>query len=100
MVVFAPPLLALCSCAADPAKVFTMDSPVFKKGSLMMICSVCIATYKRPTLLEQTLASILAQVLPHDIIIVSIVVDNDPEISAAVIVEKHHVTDIISVKYF
>ena len=65
-----------------------------------MICSVCIATYKRPTLLEQTLASILAQVLPHDIIIETIVVDNDPERSAAGIVEKHHDTDSISFKYF
>src|SRR5438034_6155244 len=100
MVVFAPPLLALCSCAADPPKFIKMSVPLFKKGSLIMIFSVCIATYKRPTLLEQTLASILAQVLPHDIIIETIVVDNDPERSAAGIVEKHHDTDSISFKYF
>ena len=41
------------------------------------ICSVCIATYKRPRLLKELLLSLSRQALPDDIGMEIIVVDND-----------------------
>src|SRR5574341_1882473 len=51
-----------------------------------MICSICIATYKRPELLRKLLESIKKQVLPEDVRLQVIVVDNDAQGSAEEIV--------------
>ena len=44
-----------------------------------MICSVCIATYKRPYLLEKLLISLMNQNLPDDLEMEVIIVDNGPK---------------------
>jgi succinoglycan biosynthesis protein ExoM len=41
-------------------------------------CSVCVATYRRPELLEKLLASLSDQDVPEDVSLEIIVVDNDP----------------------
>jgi len=53
-----------------------------------MICSICIATYKRPGLLRRLLESIKEQVLPEDVRLQVIVVDNDAHGSAEEIVRE------------
>src|SRR5438105_6517932 len=57
-------------------------------ASNIIICSVCIAAYKRPDLLENLLTSLVNQVLPEDVTLEIIVVDNDPEESARGVVQK------------
>jgi succinoglycan biosynthesis protein ExoM len=44
-----------------------------------MICSVCIATHKRPDLLRNLLNSLVAQVISEDVKLEIVIVDNDPE---------------------
>ncbi len=60
------------------------------------ICSVCIATFKRPALLNELIQSLFEQKNIEDIILEIIVVDNDAEKSAKEIVERF--SDISSVK--
>jgi succinoglycan biosynthesis protein ExoM len=47
-----------------------------------ILCSVCIATYKRPELLKKLLVSLKRQKLPKNVLIEIIVVDNDIQKSA------------------
>ena len=65
-----------------------------------MICSVCIATYKRSRLLRKLLNSILGQNLPDNIKLQVIVVDNDMAKSAEHIVKEYENRDIIEFEYF
>ena len=65
-----------------------------------MICSICIATYKRPGLLDRLLNSIDEQQLPDDVILEVIIVDNDCEGSAAPIVRRRQDQKQIAFKYF
>jgi len=65
-----------------------------------MICSVCIAAYKRPELLDKLLQSLINQTLSEDLIIEIIVVDNDPEESGEQIVRKFHNMEQVSFRYF
>ena len=65
-----------------------------------MICSVCIATYKRPELLDRLLSSLLEQVLPVDVLVEIIVVDNDTAGSAQEVVRKYNDTEGFTFKYF
>ena len=65
-----------------------------------MICSVCIATYKRPKLLQELLRSVINQVLPVDVTLEIIVVDNDPGGSADQTVRQFHCTGQIRLLFF
>jgi succinoglycan biosynthesis protein ExoM len=66
----------------------------------MIKCSVCIATYKRPELLEDLLHSLVNQQLPEEVKIEVIIVDNDAEGSAECIVNKFHNTTQATFHYF
>ena len=50
-----------------------------------LLCSICIATYRRPELLRKLLTSLFDQIIPDQIDIEIIVVDNDPAHSAAAV---------------
>lgn len=65
-----------------------------------MICSVCIATYKRSQLLRKLLDSILGQNLPDNIKLQVIVVDNDMAKSAEHILKEYENRDNIAFEYF
>lgn len=65
-----------------------------------MICSVCIATYKRSQLLRKLLDSILGQNLPDNIKLQVIVVDNDMAKSAEHILKEYENRDNIEFEYF
>ena len=65
-----------------------------------MICSVCIATYKRPELLDRLLTSLEEQVLPDNVELEIIVVDNDCDGSAAPVIGRHDDRTQISFHYF
>ena len=65
-----------------------------------MLCSICVATYKRPFLLEKLLNSLYLQNLPQDINIEIIVVDNDIDKSAISIVCKFNNSDRIKISYY
>jgi succinoglycan biosynthesis protein ExoM len=65
-----------------------------------IICSVCIATYKRPLLLDRLLQSLKRQNLPEYVKLEIIVVDNDFESSAKCIVDKFQNMPQISFHYF
>lgn len=64
-----------------------------------MVCSVCIATFKRPELLEMLLTSIRKQILPQEVELEVIVVDNDSGGSAQEVVEKFQNGEGISFRY-
>jgi len=64
-----------------------------------MICSVCIATYKRKQLLRRLLDSILTQNLPENIELQVIVVDNDEVKSAKEVVQSYNDVDNIKFEY-
>jgi len=64
-----------------------------------MICSVCIATYKRKQLLRRLLDSILIQNLPENIELQVIVVDNDENKSAKEVVQSYNDVDNIKFEY-
>ena len=65
-----------------------------------MICSVCIATYKRRQLLRNLLKSIFAQNLPQNINVQIVVVDNDKEKSAEEIIKEFESNDKIWLEYY
>lgn len=65
-----------------------------------MLCSICIATYKRAALLKILLDSLLGQELDEEIYLEIIIVDNDPEGSGKPVFEKYTNTDRISFHYY
>ena len=65
-----------------------------------MICSVCIATYKRSQLHRNLLKSIFAQNLPQNINVQIVVVDNDKEKSAEEIIKEFESNDKIWLEYY
>ena len=65
-----------------------------------MICSVCIATYKRSQLLRKLLDSILSQNLPDNIELQVVIVDNDVKKTAEHIVREYKNRANISFEYF
>ena len=66
----------------------------------MLTCSVCIATYRRPELLNNLLTSLVAQLLHEDVRLEILVVDNDSEGSAAAVVARYRDTHKIVFRYF
>jgi succinoglycan biosynthesis protein ExoM len=65
-----------------------------------VICSICIATYKRPELLDRLLTSLDEQVLPDNIELEILVVDNDCDGSAAPVIARHDGSKQVSFHYF
>jgi len=66
-----------------------------------MRCSVCVATYKRPQMLERLLTSLTDQRLAHDVTLEVIVVDNDASGAAEPVVRKYYdQKSHISFQYF
>ena len=65
-----------------------------------MICSVCIATYKRPQLLRNLLDSLYAQNLPANVNLQLIVVDNDKDKSAQEIAGEYENINCFTIEYF
>jgi len=55
-----------------------------------MICSICVATYKRPELLKNLLDSLVVQVIPDEVKLEIIIIDNDPEGSARDVYKQFH----------
>ena len=65
-----------------------------------MICSACIATYKRSQLLKKLLDGILNQNVTDNIRLQVIVVDNDVEKSAEHIIKEYENRENIIFEYF
>lgn len=75
----------------------------FNKSSQLSkekICSVCIATFKRPELLRKLVQSLFNQKAIDDILLEIIIVDNDIQLSAKDIVASFTNTSFISISYF
>jgi len=64
------------------------------------VCSVCIATFKRPELLKKLIQSLFDQKKIDDIILEIIIVDNDVEKSAKKIVTEFSDTFSITISYY
>jgi succinoglycan biosynthesis protein ExoM len=65
-----------------------------------ILCSVCIATYRRPELLKKLLVSLKKQTLPKRVLIEIIVVDNDILKSAEPIIRSFESTQKFPIHYF
>jgi succinoglycan biosynthesis protein ExoM len=65
-----------------------------------IVCSVCIATFKRPELLRGLIQSLLDQKNIDDIILEIVVVDNDVEKSAKKIISEFSNTSSITISYY
>jgi succinoglycan biosynthesis protein ExoM len=77
------------------------DNHIHKpKSAGTILCSVCIATYRRPLLLEKLLRSLENQVLPEGIKLEVIVVDNDVEKSAEIVFQKFRNSAYFSFYHF
>ena len=64
------------------------------------ICSVCIATFKRPALLRKLIQSLFDQKNIEEILLEIIIVDNDIEKSAKEIVAEFSGTSSITISYY
>lgn len=64
------------------------------------VCSVCVATFKRPGLLRKLIQSLFDQKNIDDIILEIIIVDNDVEKSAKEIVSEFSDTSSINISYY
>lgn len=67
---------------------------------LRIVCSICIATYRRPGLLKNLLESLKNQILPENITVEVLIVDNDSEESAHPVVASCRDTDYIRFYYY
>ena len=65
-----------------------------------VVCSICIATFKRPDLLRKLLNSIQEQVLPENVSLEVIVIDNDVDQSGRSVVGKFVDRDYLKFFYF
>jgi succinoglycan biosynthesis protein ExoM len=65
-----------------------------------ILCSVCIATYRRPLLLHKLLKSLETQMLPGNVNLEIIVVDNDTDQTAKPIVMQFSNTSRIKFYYY
>jgi succinoglycan biosynthesis protein ExoM len=65
-----------------------------------MLISICVATYKREQLLRKLLESLLVQVIPENISVEVIIVDNDPVETARTVAEEYFAKSDITFKYF
>lgn len=64
-----------------------------------LVCSVCIATYKRPETLKMLLLSLFEQELPNRTQLEIIVVDNDPQKSASKVISSLSLLSPVEIKY-
>lgn len=70
-----------------------------KPDAGQVLCSVCVATYRRPELLEKLLVSLERQDLDDDVMVEVIVVDNDAEGSGEPVVRKFRNTSSVRFYY-
>lgn len=70
------------------------------RGENKSVCSVCIATFKRPELLRKLIKTLFEQEKIADIILEIIIVDNDVEKSAKEIVAEFSDTSSITISYY
>ncbi len=63
-------------------------------------CSICIATYKRPSLLSELLLSLEKQLLPPHVEIETLVVDNDKDGSAYSVCEQFSKSKTLGLTYY
>ena len=75
-----------------------LDKTIQNQSTSTIICSVCIATYRRPNLLKKLLISLEQQLLPESVEMEVIVVDNDANKSAEVVVQR--VQKLSRVQYY
>jgi succinoglycan biosynthesis protein ExoM len=71
-----------------------------QNGFRAICCSICIATYRRPLLLEKLLVSLENQSLPDWVELEIIIVDNDPNKTAKPIIQKFKESQRIRFRYF
>lgn len=64
------------------------------------VCSICIATFKRPELLRKLIQSLFEQKGIEDVILEIVIVDNDIEKSGKEIVERFSNTPSIYISYY
>lgn len=64
------------------------------------VCSVCIATFKRPELLRKLIQSLFNQKNVNDIRLEIIVVDNDKDESAKDIINEFINTSLVTISYY
>lgn len=64
------------------------------------LISICVATYKRPLLLEKLLKSLDKIVIPENLDAEIIVIDNDKDASAKMIVDNFKLNSKFEVQYF
>jgi succinoglycan biosynthesis protein ExoM len=69
-------------------------------GLCPICCSVCIATYRRPRLLENLLVSLENQSLPDRVELEIIIVDNDSNKTAKPIIQKFEESQHIHIRYY
>ncbi|MFX0134051.1 MAG: glycosyltransferase family 2 protein, partial [Candidatus Hodarchaeota archaeon] len=71
-----------------------------KENTDKILCSVCVATYRRMELLEKLLKSLVNQDLTDNIVLEIIVIDNDKDKSALSIINKFQNSSRIRFHYF
>jgi succinoglycan biosynthesis protein ExoM len=76
----------------------SLKNQIQSKSSIL--CSVCIATYRRPQLLEKLLRSLANQLLPEMVNLEIVVVDNDVDQAGESIVRRFKNTSRIRFYYF
>ncbi len=76
------------------------DQHLKEQENTTVLCSVCVATYRRPLLLHKLLKSLKAQILPSNVDLQIIVVDNDTNQAAQPIVKQFRNTSRIKFHYY
>ncbi len=79
-----------------------MDNKFIKNthSEKQIVCSVCVATFKRPELLRKLIQSLFYQKKIDEILLEIIIVDNDVEKSAKEIVAEFSDTSSITISYY
>jgi len=79
-----------------------MNNKIIKTNQIekQIVCSVCIATFKRPALLRKLIQSLFEQKKIEDTILEIIIVDNDIERSAKEIVAEFSDTSSLTISYY
>jgi succinoglycan biosynthesis protein ExoM len=80
------------------SKLINVETGVFQGERTLL--SICICTFRRPVDLNRAIRSVQALVLPVDLDVELVVVDNDPAKSAQTVAERAGQTGPIPMRYF